>query len=153
MHIGTRCFERDRGQDRIRGGVVIAVLDASQEVVVATAWGRRTKGRRANVPALDVTILLQEDIDPATVAPCSPAERVELARAIAAMLGDRKQRDWTDQDVRDLGTIRELLMPPVEIYPRPAPSSTVDAPAYAGGITWLEDTARVTQPAATVPGR
>jgi hypothetical protein len=129
LTIGTRCYEHDPGERMPRGGVVIAVLEPVDQVVVATAWGTRTKGRKPNVAFLEVAGLPVDSIDPATVEVLGVLERVQLARAVAAVLGARRTSGVTDADLRDLALIRELFDP--------------HALAYAGGMPADPETGEV----------
>lgn len=109
--VGDRIFERDRGGDALpRGGIVIRVLDASEQVLVASRWSPPPKASKANrMPFVDVHLLDVEALNPETLAPTSSSERVKLARAIAGVISARSSGACTDADVRDLDDVRVLL--------------------------------------------
>lgn len=136
LTLGTRCYEIDRGGDQLpRGGIVIGALARPNRVVVASSWGRRTKGRRAAVPFLDISVLEVDSIDEATVEQVSYPERIKLARGIASVFGERSSNGRSDQDDRDLFVIAELMRP--ALSEGSAYAGPID-PRYADGID-LED--------------
>lgn len=109
--VGDRIFEHDRNGDALpRGGIVIRVLDASEQVVVASRWSGPPKPGKANrFPFVDIHVLDLEALNPATRQPTASGERVKLARALAAVVAARPASTCTDDDVRDLDDIRVLL--------------------------------------------
>lgn len=117
LPIGTRCWEYERNGDALpRGGIVIgyATLPGRGEhVVCASSWGTRARGRKANAEAfIRSEIIPLADINPATIEPIGPSERIQLARAVASVIGTRRKTTRTEEDDRDLGVLRELFLPP-----------------------------------------
>lgn len=137
LTIGTRCYEHDRGEELPRGGIVIAVLEPLDQVVVLTAHGRHTEGRKPNVPFVNVAVLPIDVIDPATIEPLQFIDRVRVVRAIAGVMSVRRVTGWTPEDDRDLNLIRALLAPAPQdgVDPRLAHFDPSTGEAYAAGMT------------------
>lgn len=118
LPVGTRCWEHDRrnGDACPRGGIVIGHANLpgrGEHVVCASSWGTRARGTKANAEAyIRSEVIPIADINPATIEAIGASERIKLARAVAAVIGTRKKTTRTDDDDRDLGVLRELMLPP-----------------------------------------
>jgi hypothetical protein len=104
IEVGSRIWEKDRGGDGLRGGMVIEVWPASFEYVVVQAHGKDRKGKAV----IDVVVLKKENIDFDMIEETGPHERGKLVRSFLLRMGQRNHALRTVDDERDIAVIDAL---------------------------------------------
>ena len=104
IKVGMRVWEHDYGGDgKLRGGIVIDVMDALKKCVVVQAWGTR----RGKV-AIDTATLAFGDIDPTMIEDPGPHARGQIVRVLLRRMGERNHSLRTAEDERDIAAIDAL---------------------------------------------
>jgi hypothetical protein len=104
FQVGQRVWEKDFGGDgKLRGGMVIDVIELTKKLVVVEAHGIR-RGKAA----VDVTVLNFGEIDMAMVEETGPHERGKLVRVLLRRMGERNHALRTQEDERDIAAIDAL---------------------------------------------